>query len=125
LLALRDTVFDVAASIDGVGPIEETLRWGEPAYLTSASRSGSTIRLGWKRAVPTECAMYFICTTNLVETFRVHFPHELIYGGNRAIIFRAGAKIHQGAAEFCIAAALTYHWGKDSTKSPAARSRKA
>ena len=46
LLALRKLILDTAASIEGVGPIEETLKWGQPAYLTSQSKSGSTIRLG-------------------------------------------------------------------------------
>lgn len=39
-----------AASTDGGGPIEETLKWGDPAYVTSATKSGSTIRVVWKKA---------------------------------------------------------------------------
>ena len=46
LLDLRAMVFEVADSLPGIGPIEESLRWGEPAYLTSSSRAGTTVRLG-------------------------------------------------------------------------------
>jgi hypothetical protein len=45
LLALRAMVFEVAASTPGVGELQETLKWGEPAYLTAQSKSGSTIRM--------------------------------------------------------------------------------
>jgi hypothetical protein len=62
---LRELIFDVAASTDGVGEIEETLRWGEPAYLTSQSKSGTTIRIGWKSSRPAEYAVFFHCQTDL------------------------------------------------------------
>ena len=47
-----------AASTDGGGPIEETLKWGDPAYVTSATKSGSTIRVVWKKARPTAALTY-------------------------------------------------------------------
>ena len=53
LMTLRALIFDVAAKTDGVGALDETLKWGEPAYLTR-SKSGSTIRLGWKASAPDE-----------------------------------------------------------------------
>jgi Domain of unknown function (DU1801) len=109
LLALRALIFKTAAATDGVGELEETLKWGEPAYLTTQSRSGSTIRIDWKRARPSQYAMYFNCQTSLVDTFRSLFPHELTFEGNRAIVFEAGAKVPADALSFCIAAALTYH----------------
>ena len=69
LLALRELIFETASATDGVGTIEETLRWGEPAYLTPHSKSGSTVRIGWKKAEPSRYAMYFNCQTDLIETF--------------------------------------------------------
>jgi len=50
LLALRRLIFETAAKIDGVGEIEETLKWGEPAYLMAETRSGSTVRVGWNKS---------------------------------------------------------------------------
>jgi hypothetical protein len=52
--------------------------------------------------------MYFICTTNLVETFRTMFPSDFQYEGNRAINFKADEEVPEGALRFCIAAALTH-----------------
>jgi hypothetical protein len=109
LLVLRELVFRTAASTDGVGELQEALKWGEPAYLTPATRSGSTVRLGWKKARPLEYALYFNCQTTLVDTFRTLFPKELRFEGNRAIVLLEADSVPTQALRFCIAAALTYH----------------
>jgi len=109
LLTMRELIFQTAASTQGVGELEETLKWGAPAYLTSQSKSGSTIRLGWKKAKPSQVAMYFNCQTTLVETFRSLFPADFNFAGNRALIFDASACVPTDALRVCIAAALTYH----------------
>jgi hypothetical protein len=114
LMKLRELIFEVAASTDNVGSLEETLKWGEPAYLTSASRTGSTVRIAWKRSKPNQYAMYFICTTNLVDTFRSLFPEDFKYEGNRAIVFEVGDTVPQDTLRFCVAAALTYRKMKTS-----------
>jgi len=109
LLGLRELILETASSIEGVGEIEETLKWGEPAYLTSESKSGSTIRIAWKKARPSEYAMYFNCKTTLVETFKTLFPREFSFEGNRAIVFKASETVPTDSLAFCVAAALTYH----------------
>ncbi len=117
LLALRSFIFETAASVEGVGELEETLKWGEPAYLTSQSKSGTTVRIGWKKSTPSQYAMYFHCQTNLVETFRMLFANELKFEGNRAIVFDESDTVPQDSLSFCIAAALTYHRSKKSVQS--------
>ena len=112
LLALRELIFQTAASTEGVGMIEETLKWGEPAYVTSQSKSGSTVRIGWKKSNPSQYAMYFHCQTNLVDTFRALFPTEFKFEGNRAIVFNEHDAVPTDSLAFCIAAALTYHRSK-------------
>lgn len=110
LLALRTLIFDTAAVTPGVGELEETLKWGEPAYLTPHSRSGSTVRLGWSAKRPDTCAMYFNCQTDLVDTFRTLFAQDLRFEGNRALVFRVGEPLPpEDVLTFCVAAALTYH----------------
>ncbi len=46
LMILRLLILETASTIEGVGELEETLKWGEPSYLTPKTKSGSTIRLG-------------------------------------------------------------------------------
>jgi Domain of unknown function (DU1801) len=73
LLKLRALILQTAATMEGTGGVEETLKWGEPAYLTK-NKSGSAVRIDWKKKTPNHYAMYFNCQTTLVETFRTIFP---------------------------------------------------
>jgi len=41
LLEVRSLIFATAARSNEVGPLTETLKWGEPAYLTEATEIGS------------------------------------------------------------------------------------
>lgn len=45
LMQLRKLILETASETEGVNKLEETLKWGEPSYLT---KSGSTIRIDWK-----------------------------------------------------------------------------
>lgn len=68
LLALRELIFEVAGRTEGVGEIQETLKWGQPAYLTPQTKSGSTIRLG----IPKKggFAIYTHCQTPSCRIFK-------------------------------------------------------
>jgi hypothetical protein len=109
LLRVRALIFETAAKLDGVGPITETLKWGEPAYLTEASGSGSTIRLGWFKTANEACAVLFNCRTDLVATIRQQFPDDFAFEKNRAIRFSASEPLPRTALQSCLAMALTYH----------------
>jgi hypothetical protein len=109
LLEARDLVFETAANIEGVGLLTETLKWGEPAYLTEATRSGSTIRLGWFRSSERECAVLFNCRTTLVDDFRSQFPDVFAYEKNRAILLDASKPLPRAPLSSCLGMALTYH----------------
>src|SRR5450432_3036971 len=108
LMALRRLILDTAKATKGVGALEETLKWGQPSYLTPETKSGSTIRIDQVKAEPGQYAVYFHCQTNLVETFRELYP-ELSYGGNRCIFLNAEDKAPEAALRHCVALALTYH----------------
>ncbi|MEE4361204.1 MAG: DUF1801 domain-containing protein [Pseudomonadales bacterium] len=108
MLRIRRILLDTAARLDAVGPLTEALRWGEPAYLTERTRSGSTIRLGWKPSDPAHCRILFHCRSTLVDHFRVRFP-ELSYEGNRAIVLPLRGRLPGAALRECLAQALTYH----------------
>jgi hypothetical protein len=109
LLETRDLIFETAAAIEGVGPLTETLKWGEPAYLTEATGSGSTIRLGWFQSSGRECAVLFNCRTTLVDDFRSRFPGVFAYEKNRAIVLDASKPLPRAPLCSCLGMALTYH----------------
>jgi hypothetical protein len=111
LLALRRLILDTARTTEGVGPLQETLKWGQVSYLTSESKSGSTIRIDQVRSAANQYALYFHCQTDLVETFRQLYP-QLAYGGNRCILLDGGKEPPEDALRRCVGLALTYHLNK-------------
>jgi Domain of unknown function (DU1801) len=115
LLALRRLIFDTARNTPEVGPLEETLRWGQPSYLTSQTKVGSTIRIDHVKPGDGRYAIYFHCQTDLVETFRELYP-ELSYGGNRSIFLSKDDELPEAALGHCIGLALTYHLSKRKPK---------
>lgn len=116
LLEVRDLVFAVAAETEGVGPLTETLKWGEPAYLTETSKSGTTIRLGVSKSAPDQCAVFVNCQTTLIDTFRTLFANDFTFEGNRALIIPATGDFPREALALCLRAALTYHRQKAAQK---------
>jgi hypothetical protein len=113
LLAMRELVFAAAAETPGVGIVEETLKWGQPSYLTPETRSGTTIRLD---AHPSGgVAMYVNCQTDLVATFRAHYP-KLEYEGVRAVVFPSGKRVPARELRHMMALTLTYHARKKAPR---------
>jgi hypothetical protein len=112
LIFLRQLIFDTATLIEGIGEIEETLKWGEPSNLTSKSKSGSTIRIAWKESQKEHYSIFFKCTANLVPVFKEKFPQKFKFGGNRSIDFNLNDDVPVKELKQCIALALTYHRNK-------------
>lgn len=108
LLELRQMVLETAVATPGVGEIVETLKWGQPSYLTVRPKSGTTIRLDAHNVQQGQIGLYVHCQTSLIDTFRQRHP-QLTYEGNRAIILDAHSELPQETLRDCIALALTYH----------------
>lgn len=108
LMALRDLIFKVAAETDGVGKLTETLKWGQPSYLTQESRSGSTVRIDRLKGGD-GCAIYFHCQSGLVDRFREIYPDTFRYEGKRAIVLDERDRLPVRALRHCIGLALTHH----------------
>ncbi|AUP78834.1 DUF1801 domain-containing protein [Flavivirga eckloniae] len=106
MTSLRELIMETASEIEGLNNLEETLKWGEPSYLT---KKGSTIRIDWKSKNPNQYAMYFQCTSRLVSTFRTIYKSTLNFEGKRAIVLQLKEELPKDALKNCIAAALTYH----------------
>jgi len=112
LMFLRQLIFDVASRTDGVGELEETLKWGQPSYLTAQTQSGSLVRIDQIKTQAGKYAMYFHCQTTLVDTFKELFRDQFVFGGNRSIIFSTKDKVPVDELRQCISLALTYHLNK-------------
>jgi hypothetical protein len=107
---LRSLIIETALKADDIFTLEETLKWGEPSFLT---KMGSTIRIGWYPKTPGQYAMYFKCTSKLVPTFKAIFGDTFRYENNRAIVFGMDDPVPEEALKVCIKMALQYHKIKD------------
>jgi hypothetical protein len=109
---LRRLILETAAATEGVGALEETLKWGQASYVTSQTKSGTTLRIGTLKGEEERYALFVHCQTNLIETFRELYPQTFRYQGNRAIVFDESDVLDEAALAHCIALALTYHASK-------------
>lgn len=101
---IRNLIFSVAKK-EGITDITETLKWGEPSYISAI---GSTIRFDWKAEDPDQYCIYFNCKTSLIETFKEVYGDTFNYQGDRAIIFKTDQNIPIEALAQCISMALRY-----------------
>ena len=115
LLQVRELIFVTAAAHDDVGKLTETLKWGEPAYLTDETGSGSTIRLG-RLKDSDHAAILFNCKTTLVDTFRERFPDQFEYRQTRAVLLPVAGKLPKRELSVCLSLALTYHLDRRGKK---------
>ena len=106
LLFIRQLILDTAVETEGVNKLQETLKWGEPSYI---SKNGSTVRIGWKKSNPKQYAVFFHCKTTLVETFKEIYRDTFKFEGNRAIIFNETDEIPIEELKYCVSLSLTYH----------------
>lgn len=114
--AVRSLIYEVAMADPEVGPLEETLKWGQPSYLTTDSGSGSTIRVDWREKYPNELVIFLNCRTTLVDRYRQQFPDMFHYEGTRALVIRQNHDVSKGevrdALGMCMSMALRYHLDK-------------
>jgi Domain of unknown function (DU1801) len=115
LMALRELVFDTAEKTTGVGRLTETLKWGQPSYLTQETGSGTTVRIDRLKA-DDGYAVYFHCQSGLVGQFRELYPDTFKYEGKRAIVFNSGDRVPARALRHCLALALTHYARKKKPK---------
>ena len=114
LTAVREPIFEVAAETEAVGPLLETLKWNQPAYLPKTPRIGTTVRIDAVKGQPGSAAVYVHCQTSLIDTFRHLYRDRFQFEGNRAVIVSGHSQPQRAALKHCIALALTYHLDRKS-----------
>ncbi len=112
LMWLRQAIFDEAATREDVGPLEETLKWGQPSYLTVKTGSGTTIRIDQCKLDAGHYGMFVHCQTSLIASYRDLYGDRLLYDGKRCVKFDVNADPPESMVRHCIALALIYHLDK-------------
>ncbi len=107
LMALRALIYEIAATEPQVGQLTETLKWGQPSYLTEETKSGTTIRLGCPK--DGGVAVYVHCQTSILSDVQALFPKDAAYDGNRGLHVPLQGSLPRAPLEMLIRRALTYH----------------
>jgi hypothetical protein len=107
LLALRGLILRAAAQNPRIGPLQETLKWGEPAWLPLRPRTGTTVRINAR--ADGQAAVFVNCRTSLVSQWRDFHGDDLWFEGNRAILLDPAVPLPEAPLRHCFDMALTYH----------------
>lgn len=114
LRTIRHWIFDLARNDGTIGALDESLKWGEPAWRPK-SGSGTTIRADWKEKTPGQVMIFFDCKTDLIDRTRsllsadLESVSHLTCDGNRAIILSIHDHLPEDAVKTALGWALTYH----------------
>ncbi|MGB1236270.1 MAG: DUF1801 domain-containing protein [Planktomarina sp.] len=104
LLHLRTLIFETAKTL-GVGPISETLKWGQASYVPTTPKTGTAVRLGIPKTGG--IGMYVHCQTDIIGPLSAVFPPTVQLDKTRGILFPD--QIDDPAATALIRAAFTYY----------------
>lgn len=107
LLALRARIFELAAGMDSVGPRTETLKWGQPSYLTEQTKSGTPLRVGCTKAGSP--AMFVHCQTSVIRDVSALPYADANFEGNRALLVPSIEAVQTPVVSEMIQMALGYH----------------
>lgn len=107
---LNSLMVEVASEMEHIKSLDVSLKWGEPSYKV---KKGSPVRIDWKPKAPDQYAIYFVCTTSLVETFKLVYGNLFKYEKNRALLFDLDEDLPEKELKDCIAMAFNYQALKD------------
>lgn len=109
--ACRAVFLDVAQEAD-VGPLEESLKWGQPAWRPTKPRMGSTLRMDWDAGAPGQLALFVDCKTDLAARMRDLYPDLPGNDGQRRIVIDLDAPLPEQAVAHLAEMTFGYHRAK-------------
>ena len=105
LLDLRARILDIGAALP-IGPIEESLKWGQPSYATPQTKAATPIRLGaTKDGTP---AIFTHCQSGVIGQVRAISPPGVTFDGTRALHLPLDSPPPDDIIDALIRTALTY-----------------
>ncbi|MBY5932280.1 hypothetical protein KUV51_04645 [Tateyamaria omphalii] len=110
-LRTRTLVHEVATSED-IGPLDESLKWGQPAWRPTRARTGSTLRVDWSPSTPNRLLAFVDCKTDLAAQMDLRFPGQFHNDGRRALGFDTETPLDEDAVWQLAQLTLTYHRAK-------------
>jgi hypothetical protein len=103
------TLFHDVAKARGVGPLAESLKWGQPAWRPRRPRTGSTLRMDWSAQTPDRLNLYVDCKTDLARRLSELHPECPFNDGQRQLAFDLAAPLPDGAIAALAGMTFCYH----------------
>ena len=110
---MRALILAVAAADARIGALEESLKWGQPAYLPKRARVGTTLRID--ATGDDRYAIYFHCQSRLSEQYDALFGNQLVMD-HRSIQISVDDPPAAETLKHVVQLALTYHLSKKSDR---------
>jgi hypothetical protein len=108
LLSCRSLFHTIATRVD-IGPLDETLKWGQPSWRPIKPRTGSTLRLNWSPKSPTELAIFVDCKTDLAARMQTLYPHLPANDGGRRMAIDLNSPLPETALSHLAEMTFSYH----------------
>ncbi|MCX7559465.1 hypothetical protein OS190_07765 [Sulfitobacter sp. F26204] len=105
-------IFQTIAQENNLGPLAESLKWGQPAWRPQKPRTGSTLRLHWIPADPDQLALFVDCKTDLAERMRELYPDLPANDGRRRLVLSLNEDLPEQALAHLAQMTFTYHLPK-------------
>ena len=114
-LAQCRAIFERVSGDSGIGPLDESLKWGQPAWRPKKPRTGSTVRLAWNAEEPTRLAVFVDCKTDLAARVGDLYPEFIENDRRRRMAIDLSAPFPEQAMSHMAAMTFTYHLNKRTT----------
>jgi len=108
LWACRNLFHDTAEQAE-IGPLDESLKWGQPAWRPRAPRTGSTLRMGWSAGQPQQLMLFVDCKTDLAARMRDIYPDVGENDGRRRIALDLEGPLPEQAIAHLAQMTFCYH----------------
>ena len=108
-------MFHDVAEKAGAGPLDETLKWGQPSWRPMKPRTGSTLRIDWSPKYPSRLSLYVDCKTDLAARMQMLYPDLPENDGQRHLAVALDAPLPEQAIAHLADMTFTYHRTKSRT----------
>ncbi|MGJ5618676.1 hypothetical protein [Sulfitobacter sp. MF3-043] len=105
-------MFHGVAEKAGAGPLDETLKWGQPSWRPMKPRTGSTLRIDWTPKFPNRLSLYVDCKTDLAARMQTLYPDLPENDGQRHLAVALDVPLPEHAIAHLAEMTFTYHRAK-------------
>ncbi|MEM7520466.1 MAG: hypothetical protein AAF307_05460 [Pseudomonadota bacterium] len=102
-------IFHAVADEAKLGALEESLKWGQPAWRPKRPRTGATLRMSWDPATPEHLLLFVDCKTDLAARMQHLYPDLPVNDGRRQMAVSLEQALPSQALRHLAEMTFAYH----------------